>query len=632
MNRFKHIPLFIVAAILFGLKTYVVYRFYFNLSIESIFQEIILFINAFVISFFIFSIAIWFNKKRQRKYILTMSILLSFIIIFNLMYYRNFTDFITLPTLFQASNAADLGTSILSLVHFVDVFLVLDVIVLFILSKKQIFPVQKFSTLFKRRIVTVAMSAIVLNLVMAEIERPMLFKRGFDREYLVKNVGVFTYHAYDAFITASTHSKRIFADGSELNEIEEYVKKSVQDEDQQNANEEINLENIAEGKNIVYIAAESFQQFVINKKLHGEEITPFLNDLIDDSYYFENYYHQTPLGKTSDHEFLLDNSLYPLPNSAAFYTHAQNEYYALPEILKKKKGYNTFAFHANNGSFWNRNVMYENLGYDKFFDVESFEFDKSDEIGWGLNDKMFFNQSVDILKEQKQPYYAKLITLTNHFPFDIPDEEATIDPYTSDSVTLNQYFQTVRYTDEAIEGFFKKMKEEGLYEDTIFIIGGDHYGIPSYHYDDLGEYLGKEITPFEDAKLQRVPFIVHIPGHDDDRTLSRITGQIDYKPTILNFLGIEQQEDIVFGNNMFASVEDRKDFIAFRDGQVVGENFVYAGGICYDQSGEPVEDENCTDIREKATKELNYSNELIYGDLLRFYDFESGEIKTEEKE
>lgn len=50
---------------------------------------------------------------------------------------------------------------------------------------------------------------------------------------------------------------------------------------------------------------------MINKELNGEEITPFLNDLVEDSYYFDNFYHQTLLGKTSDHEFILDNSLYP---------------------------------------------------------------------------------------------------------------------------------------------------------------------------------------------------------------------------------------------------------------------------------------------------------------------------------
>lgn len=132
MERIKRIPLFIIAAVLVGLKTYLVYRFYFNLSIESIFQEIILFINAFAFSFFVFSIGVWFKERRQKKFIYITTIAMTFIVIANLMYYRNFTDFITLPTLMQVNNAGDLGGSMLSLVHIEDIFLILDVALIFL--------------------------------------------------------------------------------------------------------------------------------------------------------------------------------------------------------------------------------------------------------------------------------------------------------------------------------------------------------------------------------------------------------------------------------------------------------------------------------------------------------------------
>ncbi|MFP3490372.1 hypothetical protein R0K20_22500, partial [Staphylococcus sp. SIMBA_130] len=83
----------------------------------------------------------------------------------------------------------------------------------------------------------------------------------------------------------------------------------------------------------------------------------FLNDLIDESYYFPNFYHQTAQGKTSDSEFILENSLYGLPSGAVFFTHSGNEYNASPEILSEN-GYYNAVFHANNKSFWNRDVMY----------------------------------------------------------------------------------------------------------------------------------------------------------------------------------------------------------------------------------------------------------------------------------
>ncbi|WP_027963438.1 LTA synthase family protein [Halalkalibacillus halophilus] len=620
MSFLKRIPLFIIAALLVGIKTYVVYRFYFGLSMETSFQEIILFINAIAVSMLIFFIAVWLKPKSQKRFIIITSVVLSTIVLANLMYYRNFTDFVTVPTLFQFNNAGDLGSSVGSLIYFSDLLLLLDVILVIAFTKMNWFRVETFSSMFRRRIIVISFAAIMINITLAEIERPMLFKRGFDREYLVKNVGLFTFHAYDAIITASTQSKRLFADGSEMDEIDEYVDENVRERE-----EAIDLTGVAEDKNIIYVALESVQSFVIDEELNGEEITPFLNDLIEDSYYFENFYHQTLLGKTSDHEFLLDNGLYPLPNSAVFFTHAQNEFNALPEILKENRDYNSYALHANNGSFWNRNVMYETLGYDEFYDIESYDFDETDEIGWGLNDKKFFDQSVDMLKDAEEPFYSKLITLTNHFPFEMPQEEATIDQYDSSSVTLNQYFQTVKYTDEAVEGFFDRLKEEGLYEDSIIILMGDHYGISSYHNESMGNFLGKEITPYEEVKLQRVPMIVHIPGHEGSGTLSRISGQIDFKPTILNMMDIENENDIVFGNGLFA--EERKPFVALRDGRFVGEDYIYSGGNCYDDStGELTDESSCNELVEQAEQELNYSDEIIYGDLFRFYDFEDGEV------
>ncbi|MDQ0351019.1 phosphoglycerol transferase MdoB-like AlkP superfamily enzyme [Alkalibacillus filiformis] len=540
------------------------------------------------------------------------------------MYYRNFTDFVTVPTLFQVNNAGDLGSSVTSLVYFSDILLFLDVALIIAFIKLNTFSIEQFSSQFRKRIVAISMTAVIVNLVLAEIERPMLFQRGFDREYLVKNVGLPVFHAYDLVMTTSTQSKRLFADGSGMDEIDEYVSQNVRE-----IENPIDLTGVAEDKNVIYIAVESMQSFLIDETLDGEEVLPFLNEFKEDSYYFENYYHQTGLGKTSDHEFVLDNSLYPLPNSAAFFTHAQNEYNSLPKIIQEELGYDSYTFHANNGSFWNRNVMYETLGYNDFFDVESYEFEESDEIGWGLNDKMFFDQSIDMMKELEEPYYAKFITLTHHFPFEMPEEEATIDQFDSSSVTLNQYFQTARYTDEALEQFINQLKEEGIYEDSIIIMMGDHYGISSYHNEAMANFLGKdEITPYDEVKLQRVPMIIHIPGHEDSGTLSTLSGQIDYKPTVLNMLGIENENDIVFGNDLFS--QERKDFIAFRDGRVVGEDHIYASGNCYEnENGELVEEANCDQMREQAEQELNYSDEIIYGDLFRFYDFEQGEIAEE---
>ncbi|MBH0229869.1 LTA synthase family protein [Halobacillus yeomjeoni] len=613
-------PLFILATLLFGIKTYFVYRFMFDLSIENAMQEFILFVNPIASAYLIFAISVWLKPKKQMKYLRWTSLIGSLILFLNLIFYRNFTDFITIPVLFQGNNAADLTGSFLTLLHLEDVLIFLDVALIWYLSK------QKFNldvSLPKRgKIAATAVTFLLLagNVVLAEMERPMLFVRAFDREYLVKNIGIYNYHIYDATMQTKTKAQRVLADGSEISEIESYLKEHSPDGQQKSSD----LYGVAEDKNVIFVSVESFQNFLFDAEINGTEATPFLNDLKErkDTIWFKNFYHQTAQGKTSDSEFIVENSLYPLGRGSVYFTHAQNEYNSLPEVLNED-GYETSVFHANNKSFWNRDVMYDNIGYDQFYDEQSYQVTPENSFGWGLEDKAFFEQSIKYLQSQKQPFYSKFITLTHHFPFEMPQDKANIDQYDSGSKTLNHYFQTARYTDEALEQFFQQLKDAGLYEDSIIVLMGDHYGISEFHNKAMSQFLGKEVDGYEHVQLQRVPFMVHIPGYENGEIREEVVGQIDVKPTLLHLLGIDNKNDLTFGDNMFD--ENRKDFIAMRDGSFVSEDYVFTNGTCYDrESGEQrVEEkaEACQPIKERVDQELNYSDNIIYGDLFRFYNF-----------
>jgi len=618
--------LVLLATVLLWIKTYIVYKTSFDIKIESWKQEFILFINPLSFLLFAFGFSFYMKEKARNRYIVFMSFLTSFVLFANVMFYRFFNDFITLPVLFQTSNMGDLGNSIFELLRFTDLTLFVDVVLLaWLIRKKPTFvrfePVSKG----ERRAYYFVVAAIALfNLGLAETERPELLTRTFDREILVKNIGTYNYHIYDILLQSKSKAQRAFADSSELADIENYIRAN-----EKAPNDE--LFGIAKDRNIIVVSMESIQSFVINNSVFGHEITPFLNEFIKQSYYFDNFYHQTGQGKTSDAEFLIENSLYPLGRGAVFFTHATNEYSATPEILKNH-GYYSAVFHANNKSFWNRDIMYQSLGYDRYFSLTDYEVTEENSVGWGLKDKEFFVQSVQHLKTLPQPFYTKFITLTNHFPFVLNEEDKMVPEYNSNSRTLNRYFPTVRYMDEALKVFIEELKKEGLYENSIIILYGDHYGISENHNKAMAQYLGKEeITPFDHVQLQRVPFFIHIPGVTDKqpKVISKVSGQVDVKPTLLHLLGIDTHNYLHFGTDIFA--KDKMDFAVLRDGSFITKDYVYKDNVCYDKkTGLETDAAKCGPFTEKAKLELDYSDRIIYGDLLRFYNEQKQKLENAE--
>ncbi|MCA1054821.1 LTA synthase family protein [Rossellomorea aquimaris] len=606
-------PLVVIAALLLWIKTYIVYKTSFDIKIENTIQEIILFMNPLSFLLFIFGIGLLMKKDKSRtRYVIITSFILSFILYGNVVFYRFFDDFLTLPVLFQTSNFSDLGGSASAIMSWKDLFYFSDVIILIALIKliPSGFSLGNYSRASRRAYFLVATALMFFNLGLSESERPQLLTRTFDREMLVKNIGTYNYHLYDIFLQSKSSAQRALADGSELAGIDNYIRASYIEPDDE-------MFGVGKNKNLIIVSMESLQNFVINEEVNGQEITPFLNDFIGESYYFDNFYHQTQQGKTSDSEFLLDNSLYPLNRGAVFFTHSGNEFESMTEKLNEN-GYYTTAMHPNNKSFWNRDIMYDSLGYDRFYSLKDYEVTDENSVNWGMKDIPFFEQSVEHMKEMPKPFSTKMITLTNHYPFTLDEEDQLIEPYTSKDGTVNRYFQTVRYMDEALKNFISDLKESGLYEDSIIVMYGDHYGISENHNTAMSQYLGKEITPFVSTQLQRVPLIIHVPGQEG-KTISKVSGQIDLKPTILHLMGVDTKKEIQFGADLFS--DQHEDFAILRDGRFITKDYVYAGETCWDKgTEEEVEMKYCKPYQERATEELEYSDKIIYGDLLRFYE------------
>ncbi|HDR4513028.1 LTA synthase family protein [Bacillus anthracis] len=629
--QMQNISFVLIIALAVWLKTYLITRFSFDLKIESSTQELILFISPLAASLAFVGLALFATGEKRNYIALCINFLLTIILVGNVMFYDFYSDFVTLPVLGQTSNFGQLGGSILEILNYKIILAFVDIIFFFILLKKKALVFQTGRVTHPARFVYFLLTVGVFfaNLHLAEKERPELLTRSFDRVMLVKNLGLYTHQVYDLTLQVKAGSQKALADSSKLQETENYVKANQSEPNP-------NMFGAAKGKNVIVVTLESLQTFLIGAKVNGEEVTPFLNEFINESYYFDNFFHQTGQGKTSDSEFLIDTSLYPLNRGAVFFTHGNNDYTATPEILRQQ-GYFTSVFHANNATFWNRNIMYSALGYDRYYNELDYKITPETNLNWGLKDIEYFDQSVDILKTVDQPFYARFLTLTNHYPFTYDEDTKFIEPYDSGNGVFDRYIVTARYLDESIKKFIERLKAEGMYDDSIIVLYGDHYGISEKHNRAMAQFLEKDqITEFDTLNLQRTPLYIHMPGQTEGETISKPTGQIDIKPTILNLLGIDTTNDIRFGHDMFSN--EYTGFVVLRDGSFITDKYAYKNNIFYDRiTGEIVDlpKNEAQALIKRAQNELRMSDKIIEGDLLRFSEsnkIKTGEVQTKIKE
>ncbi|MGJ5711335.1 polyglycerol-phosphate lipoteichoic acid synthase LtaS, partial [Staphylococcus equorum] len=256
---------------------------------------------------------------------------------------------------------------------------------------------------------------------------------------------------------------------------------------------------------------------------------------------------------------------------------------------------------------------------DKFYDATYYDMSEENLENLGLKDKEFFKESADYLAKEKEPFYSHLITLTNHYPFTVSPEDATIEsPNTGDS-TVDGYVQTARYLDESLEEFVNELKKKGLYEDSVIMIYGDHYGISENHNKAMEKLLGEEITPAKFTDLNRTGFWLKIPGKEGavDETYA---GQADVMPTLLHLMGIDTKNYLMMGTDMLS--KEHNDTVPFRNGDFITKDYKYVNGRIYDnKTNEPVTEEpkDFDKRKQQAEKDLQMSDDLINGDLLRFY-------------
>jgi len=375
----------------------------------------------------------------------------------------------------------------------------------------------------------------------------------------------------------------------------------------------------ARGCNLVLVQAESLQQWVIGAHLGGVEITPFLNSIAARGLYFSRVFDQTAEGRSSDGEFVALNSLLPLPRGAVAFLRAGNRFHALPAVLREH-GYATLSAHAFERGFWNRATLHPRYGFGRsLFDQE---LGGGEMIGWGLADGVFLERMVPHLGTLPQPFFAFLITLGLHHPFDqFPPRHRVLEVGDLAGTPLANYIHSMHYLDGQLQRFVTALEAAGLLDHTVVAVYGDHES--GLNLDaNLLRLLGiGEWNPVLPLQLRRVPLLVLLPGASLTGEVREVGGHVDIAPTLLHLLGLPRP-----ANFLGSALEPaRNAVVAIPGGSAVGRGVIFAargagipdGGACFSyEDGHVRPLDACRGVAEEARALLEASATVLEGDLV----------------
>jgi len=316
----------------------------------------------------------------------------------------------------------------------------------------------------------------------------------------------------------------------------------------------IRQENTARFKNanIVIVQIESLETQVVDYRINGKLLMPFLYNFRNQSVYFKNFFAQHSGGASTDADLSMLTSLLPVRHQVGLYTADYSRIYTLADVLKEN-GYTSFALNPIHGQFFNKNSAYPRAGIDNFYDEE---FYSGEAKGWYSKDWHFYEQSLDIIKKAATPFFAYIINIQSHGPFK-NYSDSTKEVFDFKNVDFSKlqidYLLSMHEIDLAIEHLYKMLTKSGLMDNTILLIYGDHVGRALSNTHCLAECI-----PLFIYHKNLSPSIKTTPG-----------SHLDLAPTILDLLDISEPDGWL-GSSLFYKGNKT---ILFNDLTVIESNY-----------------------------------------------------------
>lgn len=326
----------------------------------------------------------------------------------------------------------------------------------------------------------------------------------------------------------------------------------------------MDFSNLFEDKKLVILQLESLNNFVINLTVDVEgsayEVTPFMNRLAasPDVLYFDQFYSQIGVGKTSDAEFASLTGLTATGQIVTYFDFIQDNYETLATLFTDK-AYETYTLNGSTETFYKRSENYVKLGFNQQnivamqrLEAEGYYDFETDTVNGWVDDTVIFNYLVDLLKKDEKQFVFALSTVL-HTPYFDLEGITGINPWEETILRdLGNYLDYTKRFDDVFEKFFQALEEKSLMDDTVFVFYGDHTnGLTMSDY----EQLYPDLTHIDYQKLQHnVPFMIYAPGIDlsgFNVQTGLVRGQSDLKRTISNLFGLDEQYH--FGMDILSS-------------------------------------------------------------------------------
>ena len=297
-------------------------------------------------------------------------------------------------------------------------------------------------------------------------------------------------------------------------------------------------------KNIILIVLESVRASETGFLGYDYGATPVLDSIAENNLAFTNFYansNQTVRAETSLLCGVLDYS-----SGAPFSVRSLPlNINCVPKVLADK-GYETLWFHGNDQEFFNRKRFLPQLGFKHIYakpDIELLR-ESKELIGWGIPDEDLFKVSTQVLEKTKQPFFAQILTLSNHYPFDY-DFPEDIKNFNETPPLFNDYLKAIRYTDYSLGLFWEWFQNSPLKENTAVFIVSDHGLL-------VMSDKQKQANAYYKHEMQfHIPMVAFIPHLKNNVDLNRVYSQLDLPATIYDLLNIDEENSYLMGAGIF---------------------------------------------------------------------------------